>query len=203
MYSNRNIREIAFIDAKRESLMESIKSLDSENMINVSKIIEIKNLIRQCSSNIDAINFRIIKDNQYLDSLYYDEILKEIQNLEYEYTIKKKSLLSLNEKMVVQSKRLILEKERLPNWIRIANSRIQSLKNPSPFLTWKNLSQKCSILDSTHMGLIEKHEISVQIQIVFEQTLNLIAERQESIEDLKTKTKSEKAMFQEKLLQCI
>lgn len=147
---------------------------------------------------------------------YEEEIAKinqEINNLNE--IIKSKHEMKLN--LEDESKKLVLESTKLKDTIEIRENKYNQMKNdlnaqlsdykriietnnePTTFMKWKSLCEKCASLDKEIAMLQIELQQSSGLDLVFSQTLETLAERQDTLEIVKRTIAREKQCFQQKL----
>ena len=199
-FSNRMREEMAQIDAKKLYKDEQIKEIQ-ENILK-EKNEKQKQLIDGMESLKQLKEELLSKCTQsHIDSLKQEteKTKEELADLKLQLEKSFSKQRSLNEKIKNLKTQEETEKKNYEARMKTALATVEQGKKPTTFARWKELTKKIAQLDKEEGKLGKEIEESKEIQILFDQSVEMIAERQEQVESVKRAIQREKDYFQRTL----
>lgn len=199
-YAMRLKEDIAEIDArkstKEETISEITKMLDlekNERQKNVfNRISELKNVKEELLNRVSSDNI----DKAKVDAERKKKALNDLRNdLEMCFSSQR----ALNEKINGIKRQEEFEKENLENRMKAALATVAQGRKPTIFARWKELTKNIADLEKEEIRLKKEIDEGREISVLFEQSVELISERQEQVDSVKRAIQSEKEAFKRNL----
>ncbi|OHS96283.1 hypothetical protein TRFO_37556 [Tritrichomonas foetus] len=194
---------LAEIEAKKESVENSTNSMRLE----LDKLNQEKSLLnmdssfstsQELSKSIEAVS----NDIESIKSSNYD-LSSQMHSIQAEIALTKSKLRQISGRSRNLESQYLSDIRNLEYQLEQFRKQEENASSPSLFAQWKKLAKKCGDMDNElelKHGVIQKKR---EIEIVFNQTLEIVAERQESLDIVKRTINREKDFFKQRVAELI
>ncbi|EAY06350.1 hypothetical protein TVAG_151570 [Trichomonas vaginalis G3] len=200
-FSLRVKQEIAENNAKIENFVEQSDKISQNLKEEKDATEETKDKIQNLQNKIEDLKKKY--SNEVIQSA--QRKLEEAKQLtaakQNELTKKQLSFHEYSQKLNSLARKKSEMRSDLEKRLKSANDIIEQGKKPSTFIKWKKLTKQLTDLEKEEIQLRNEIKQNDQINILFEQSVEIISERQEQVDSVRRTIQQEKDNFQKQLLQ--
>ena len=200
---DRLMKSLAEIEAKKESVDSSYHFLRAE----FNKLIQEKASLNSESSSAKSQELNksievVTKEIEELRNILFDSKSK-VHSLQADISIKNSKLQQISGQIKNLEVNYNNQINTLNNQLQHFEKQINSAASPSLFSQWKKLAKECGDIENEIQMKLETIKKQKDLEIVFNQTLEILAERQESVDQVKRAIHRDREFFKKKVTELI